>query len=504
MDFVIQYHRHRAEAKTETEAVYQAIREAILQGILRQGIRLPSTRELAASLSLSRGTVNQVYEMLAAEGYVEAQVGRGTYVTYGVMKPVLAPGRQHVTAPLSEWGRRIMQASPAQWVGTGVGNPNPTSVATGHGSARHIHPSIVSFTLQGPDIDTFPMMEWKRAMYTQVREVYGEGLTDSCEPAGYLPLREAIARMLGRARGIQADAADIAILHGSMQAIFLLAQLLLQPGDHALLENPGYGGTLQAVQATGAKVTAGEVDENGLIPQEWAAKMLFVTAGRQFPTGAVLSMARRQRLLAWAFETQAWIVEDDYDSEFRYRGKPVEPLKALDSEGRVVYVGSFSKSMPAPLRIGYVVLPPGLRSAFLQAQRLAEPHPSGLVEQQALAAFLNEGGYEKHLRRMKRIYARRRELLQAELNEKLAGRFKLFPADAGLHLFAQWQGTSEQYAQFLAACRQAGVEWTDGSAYYMSAHQSAACFGFAHLTEERIMLGVHRMQEALRRLADRE
>ncbi|GIQ67370.1 PLP-dependent aminotransferase family protein [Xylanibacillus composti] len=498
MDFVIHYHRHREKAKSETEAVYQAIREAIIQGTLKRGVRLPSTRELAVGLGLSRGTVNLVYEMLAAEGYVEAAVGRGTFVAYDVGKSVFPASGTHADVPLSEWGRRMTEAAPlAQREIMANTAYEGADASTEHEAGK----SMISFTLQGPDISMFPMTEWKRVMYAQVREVYGPGQADGCEAAGYLPLREAIARMLGRARGIQADAQDIAIVHGSMQAIFLLAQLLLQSSDRAIVEEPGYGGIYRAVRSTGADMVAAPVDEQGLVPKDWEAKLLFVTAGRQFPTGAVLSMARRQQLLRWASRTRAFIVEDDYDSEFRYRGKPVEPLKALDTEGRVVYIGSFSKSMPAALRIGYAVLPPGLRRPFVQAQRLAEPHASGLAEQRALAAFLNEGSYEKHLRRMKRIYARRRELLRMELNDRLSQRFKLFPADAGLHLFARWNGNADEYKRVLAACRQAGVEWTDGAAYYVTAgHPPAACFGFAHLHEEQISRGVQRIQQVLNRM----
>jgi len=498
VDFIVPYNRHRAQTRTETDAVYQAMREAIVTGRLKCGVRLPSTRELAASLSLSRGTVNQVYEMLAAEGYVEATIGRGTFVAYDGISLNLPSNANHAEAVLSEWGQRI--------VGTAEtvrrrNSMNSLLVTSGNNN-NSPHFSTISFTLQGPDMDTFPMTEWKRIMYAQVREVYSHGQLGEHDAAGYLPLREAIARMLGRTRGIQADAADIAIVHGSMQAIFLLVHLLLQPGDRAVVENPGYGGTLRAMMSAGVNIVTAEIDESGLIPHNWDdVKLLLVTAGRQFPTGAVLSMTRRQHLLRWAVQRQSFIVEDDYDSEFRHRSNPVEPLKSLDTEGRVVYIGSFSKSMPFALRMGYVVLPTGLRHAFQQAQQMAEPHASGLVEQQAMAAFLQGGGYEKHLRRMKRIYARRRELLQASLSKgKLADRIKLFPADAGLHLFAEWQGSMEQYKRFLSACKQAGVEWTDGASYYVTDPRPSACFGFAHLNEERIELGVQRMHQVLKQL----
>jgi GntR family transcriptional regulator/MocR family aminotransferase len=233
------------------------------------------------------------------------------------------------------------------------------------------------------------------------------------------------------------------------------------------------------------------VDHWGIQPADWEAKLLFVTPSRHFPTGVVLSLDRRQALLQWATRRASIIVEDDYDSEFRHHGRPIEPLKALDTQGRVVYIGTFSKTMYSDLRLGYAVVPPGLREAFLKAKQLFEPHPAALLEQRALAVFMNSGQFERHLRRMKRIYSRRYAFIYAEMSSKLDDFFEFVPSDAGLHLYAWWKGSFEEWRLYKNACEEAGVTWSNGDLAYMEReHRASACFGFSHLEESEIIEGI--------------
>ncbi|SDN60580.1 GntR family transcriptional regulator / MocR family aminotransferase [Paenibacillus sp. yr247] len=341
-----------------------------------------------------------------------------------------------------------------------------------------------------PQMDEFPRELWNRGMYEQVRRMTESPQEEAHFAEGHYALREAIAQHLRRMRGIDAPPERIVIVNGSMQAIALLTQVLVNEGDPVILERPGYHGTSRAVLAAGGVPVHAAVDGQGLVPQPWNARLLFVTPSRQFPTGAVLGLERRQQLLRWAAEQSAVIVEDDYDSEFRHRGRPIEPLKVLDQEGRVVYIGTFSKTMLQDLRIGYVVLPEALLGAFVAAKRLYEPHPSGLLEQRSLAAFMASGGYERHLRRMRRVYASKFLLLQAHLQEQLSTLFEWVESDAGLHLFGWWRGDPRDYAVYAAACRKAGVSWSDAATYGLPPERAGACFGFAHLTEEEIRRGV--------------
>ncbi|MBO9605580.1 MAG: PLP-dependent aminotransferase family protein [Paenibacillaceae bacterium] len=477
MELQLAYQSHLQRYGTKYEALYHAVRETIVTGLVPYGAKLPSSRELAATYGLSRGTVNQVYDMLAAEGYVTAGVGSGTFAAFlereaGLEATDLAAIR------LSAWGERVALAAQDS------GRAFPAAVG-GAGAVR--------FAPGLPDAASFPQREWARCLYAAAREQLRMERAEAFAAQGHLPLREAIAAHLRRTRGMDADAERIVVTGGSMQAIALLAQLLAGADDGVVVEEPGYSGIRAAVAAAGGRLVPAPVDGHGIVVADWQAKLAFVTPGRQYPTGAVLPLERRQALLAWAGQRGAFVVEDDYDSEFRHRGRPVEPLQVLDEEGRVVYIGTFSKTMPPELRIGFVLLPQRLVRPFVAAKRLFEPHPASLLEQRALAAFMSGGMYERHLRRMKRIYGRRFALLGGLLREKLADRFEVVPSDAGLHLFAWWTGTQEAYGPYREACRAAGVEWSDGGSDMAPGHRPFACFGFADLPEERIREGIERM-----------
>ncbi|EGL15202.1 MULTISPECIES: aminotransferase class I/II-fold pyridoxal phosphate-dependent enzyme [unclassified Paenibacillus] len=357
-------------------------------------------------------------------------------------------------------------------------------------------PGSVVFELSGTDSSAFPRQAWNRCLHEQVRSAafLESPLRD---PQGDYSLRSAIALHLRRSRSIDADPDCVAIVNGSMQAIALTMQLLVGPGDEVVVESPGYSGAVRAAAAAGGVPVDAPVDGQGIIPQPWNARLLFVTPGRQFPTGAVLPLKRRQELLRWAKERGAVIIEDDYDTEFRYAGRPLEPLKALDREGRVLFVGTFSRTMYAGLRLGYAVLPPSLVEPFRRAKQHYEPLTTGMMEQRALAAFMNSGAYERHLRRMQRVYGEKAALLRSGLTA-LDPAFEWMPSEAGLHIFGWWKGGAEAYRRFAAECAERGVFWRDAGQHVRCGGRPAACFGFGHLSREEIGRGIAVMTEVLR------
>ncbi|WP_309121953.1 PLP-dependent aminotransferase family protein [Paenibacillus sp.] len=478
MDLLTSYERYAREYPQKYMALYHALRDAIVGGRVAPGERLPSSRALAAAYGLSRGTVNAAYDLLAGEGYAAGGVGRGTFACYAPPGGAGGAGAAASAQPkLSAWGARLA---------AGLAPPRE----------REARGWAVDFTTARTDAAAFPAAEWHRAAYAAARET-AAGRADAAHDAqGCLPLRQQIARHLGRARGIATTAERIVVVNGSMQALALLVQLLVDPGDAVAIERPGYGGIRRAVLAAGGVPLDADVDERGIIPAPWQARLLVATPNRQFPTGAVLPLERRLALLRWAAGADAWIVEDDYDSEFRHAGRPVEPLKSLDSQGRVVFVGTFSRTMYTELRVGYAVLPDALLPAYAALKRLYEPHPTGLVEQLALAAFMKNGGYERHLRRMKRVYSRKYETLIAALREKLGHVFEMRPQDAGLHVYARWTGERDAYEALIEACAARGVAWSDASYERDGEWIGAAAFGFAGVEPEAIRFGVETIAAA--------
>lgn len=532
MELFIHYDLYVSRYPTKLLALYHALRDAMLDGRLAYGAQLPSTRELARRCGLSRGTVNQTYDMLAAEGYVECVPGSGTFAAYRNDRAPQRKGALTGSAPrlyrLSPWGERLTEEQPGA-ANIGLARGGERISAGGAGERSQPAGGLIDFSSRLPDDAAFPREAWLRCLYAQARGLIG-GVTSAADPAGEPPLREALAQLLRRTRGIAADPAHIAVTGGSMQALALLAQLLLGPGDAAVAETPGYAGIRRAVWAAGGRCVDAIVDAHGIVPADWDARALFATPARQFPTGAVLPLERRQALLRWAETRDAVIVEDDYDSDFRHRGKSLEPLKALDRDERVVFIGSFTKTLPPSLRIGYAVLPPGLAEPFRRAQALYEPQPVNRLEQLTLAAFMQSGEYERHLRRMKRIYGRKFHALAQLTEERLARWFDWVPGDAGLHVFGWWKGTAEAFVRYRALCAGRGVRWaeaetnarlleagtdstpprlaagtapTDGEPFpawppiFASPPLRLGIYlCFSHLNEEQLRAGVQIMQEA--------
>ncbi|UMV47590.1 PLP-dependent aminotransferase family protein [Paenibacillus macerans] len=558
-DFTIALQSFSDKYRYKYLALYHALRDAIHNGTLAEGTRLPATRDLAAMYGLSRGSVSQAYDMLHAEGYVRTIVGSGTFVT-GMLAPRQETSDRKAQVVLSPWGRRVVSVMDrtgnqrdARLDGGTAGDGDGDGRFPGAAAAAVASPEpagVISYRDGGPWEALFPAAEWKSALAWAARGksggAGGDGGSDAgvsgaygaygacgsgaagaggsradtkragldradpggaagesadpgrtgADPLGELELRQAIAAHLRRSRGISADAEQICLFNGSMQAITLLTQLLLGEGEPAVLEDPCYYGIARAVAACGGVAVPAQLDGHGIVPRDWDARLLFVTPGRQFPTGAVLSHARRRELLKWASRRNAVIVEDDYDSEFRWGGRPLEPLKALDQEERVIYIGSFSKTMFAALRIGYAVLPRSLVRALASAKALYEPAPPARLEQRALARFMRTGGYDRHLRRMRRYYGAKQEVFRTRLESELGGLFRLQPADAGLLMYALWRKSPEEYRAFQAAATRRGVLFRDAAIYRLTPGEPAACFCFAHLDEEALLEGVNRMKAA--------
>lgn len=463
-------HQHRFKYA----ALYHALRDAIHAGTLASGTRLPSTRDLARQYDLSRGSVAQVYDMLLADGYVRAYRGKGTYVSDTLTEKEYT-GRE-AKISLSSWGERVANLH----------------IVNGDVPIDAAHQPVIDFNMQRMPAEHFPQAEWRSALAAAQRSDWRK----QSGVGGDLELREAIASHVRWTRGIQAEPSQIVLFSGSMQGITLLTQLLVSEGDSVVLENPGYPGIAQAVKAGGGRLLPAPVDAGGIIPQAWEAGVLFVTPTRQYPTGAVLGLERRKKLLTWASERNAVIIEDDYDSEFRWGGRPIEPLKVLDREQRVIYIGSFSQTMPAAVRLGYAVLPQSLVGPVLAAKALYEPVSPALLEQRALARFMTRGCYLRHVRRLTRLYGERHDFFVNELERQLPEAFTVQPGDAGLHVYATWNGSSESFERFKRLAAQEGVRFRDAARYHFEPFCSAVCFGFAHLDEKALAEGIAIMRRA--------
>jgi GntR family transcriptional regulator/MocR family aminotransferase len=347
---------------------------------------------------------------------------------------------------------------------------------------------LIEFRDGRPAFDAFPIAEWRRALAAAAR-ADAASLDYSSDAAGFLPLREAIAAYVGRARGISCTAPDVTIVNGSQQAIDLVARVLIEPGDVVALEEPGYLGAQRTFAAHGADLRAIVVDRDGIrvdALERYAAgaRLVYVTPSHQFPLGVVLSSERRRALLAWADRSNAVVVEDDYDSAYRYEGRPIPALYGLDRAGRVVYVGTFSKTMFPALRIGYVVTPPALREVVQAAKAFAD-RQSPILEQRALAAYLADGSFERHLRRMRVLYRTRRAALLSALHRYMGDNFEVSGDSAGMHLVVRLPVVDT--ARFIERARRAGIALMGTAAHHLREPVPGEfIFGFAEHDEATI------------------
>ncbi|RDI97784.1 PLP-dependent aminotransferase family protein [Dyella solisilvae] len=398
-------------------------RQAILSGQLHPGQRVPSTRRLANELKISRIPVLGAYEQLQAEGYLETFQGAGTCVARAIPSDLAGPMR--AKPPLPSEGsepaaRRIsrraalMRTPPQTWLS-----------------------NLGAFRVGMPALDHFPAGQWSKLVSRHARSLSVDGMIYG-DPMGYLPLREAIADYLGAMRGVRCEAAQVLITTGSQQGLQICAHVLFDHGDRVWMEEPGYPGAHQALRTAGAQLVPVPVDEDGIDVAQGArlgpdARAVYITPSHQFPLGTTMSAARRMQLLDWAARQQAWIIEDDYDSEYRFGGRPLASLQGADRHGRVVYLGTFSKVMFPALRLGYLVAPRDLVEDFCAGRDAIDTFTSTLY-QRAMTDFIREGHFARHIRSMRMLYQERRQAVLAGLREHLGDRLKVIGADAGMQL----------------------------------------------------------------------
>lgn len=401
------------------------LREAILQGALAAGTRLPGTRTLANELGVSRNTVLNAFEQLLAEGYVEGRPGAGTYVTCTPPERLL-----HVSSDQATNQQPTTELAPTQRLSRRGEEMLKTEL-----DYCAFKEKPYPFQPGVPALDAFPVELWARLTSRRWRNpelsLLGYGA-----PAGYWPLRKAIASYLQTARGVTCEPEQVIVMSGSQQSIRLAASMLLDRGESVWMENPGYCGGRGAFAVAEVRVLPVPVDREGLSVEAGKAiapnaRMAYVSPSHQYPTGVVMSLRRRLELLEWADTANAWILEDDYDSEFRYTGRPLSALQGLDRSGRVIYMGTFSKVLLPTLRLGYIVVPPNLVDAFTHARAL-DNYQSPVMTQAVVADFILEGHFSHHIRRMRTLYAERQAALIEAANARLRGLLDVRPAETGL------------------------------------------------------------------------
>jgi GntR family transcriptional regulator/MocR family aminotransferase len=423
-----------------TRQLYQALRARVLDGRLVSGTRLPASRDLAAALAISRNSVVRAYDQLYAEGFIEGRVGDGTYVAQ--LPQTTLPAKKLSTKVSTRLSTGLPTALSTNWLDLPVVSSSKVIHSGALGRVERNHLAMPpsgpprAFRVGVPAFDLFPFEVWAKLNAAFWRK---PDLQQLCygDPAGDSRLRGLIAAYLRSSRGMQCTAEQIVITSGAQQAISLCAQLLVEPGDGVAIENPGYRAAGHAFAVAGAKLHGVSVDSDGIDCAELCGlsdcRLAYVTPSHQYPTGVVMSLARRLELLAWAERTQGWIVEDDYDGEYRYSGAPLAPLAALDRQGRVLYVGTFGKVAFPALRLGYLVLPRALVEAFSQ-RRAVDVRHSEVSTQAVMAEFMAAGHFQRHIRRMRRAALSRRDTLLSGWPRDIAGVGSLPTVAAGLHL----------------------------------------------------------------------
>jgi GntR family transcriptional regulator/MocR family aminotransferase len=475
----------RTSARPLTRQIADGIRSAILRGRVLPGSRLAGARELADSLGVSRMTVDSAVAQLRAEGYLHGRQRSGTYVVQGLPDHALSVGSAP-TAPVAPG-----LARPPRLSARGVKMASSSDV-------RRARVRAVPFALGVPALDAFPWKVWAQLSARFWRKLPSESLLYG-DAAGYAPLREAVAQHVRHARGIDCSAEQVFIVEGSQQGLDLATRLVVDPGDEVWVEDPGYVGARAAIESAGATLVPVPVDDDGLDVNVGrlhapTARAAYVTPSHQFPLGVTLTAARRLALLEWAREADAWIIEDDYDSEYRYSSAPLPSLQALDVDGRVVYVGTFSKTLFPALRMGYVIVPAHLVDAFRAARGVSGRHAPG-VQQAVLAAFVEAGHYERHIRRMRTLYQERRSAL-LEYGRSRVAQLDFKPHDGGMHVLARLTIPVRDYS-VVAEGQRAGLELAPVSAYTVSHGQQGLLLGFAGYSSARIAIACEQLSRVM-------
>jgi GntR family transcriptional regulator/MocR family aminotransferase len=478
------------------QQLYRGLRKAILSGQLLPEMQLPATRTLANELDVSRNTVVNAFEQLKSEGYANSHVGSGTYVA------------QELPDNLNRVRGQSHLRPTATWASTG---PPDESHLSERGqfltdlqlSSFQANEQPLAFRPGLPALDSFPIDTWSKLM-TRRWQSLPASMLGYRQSAGYPPLRDAIASYLQDSRGVHCSPEQVVVVSGTQQAITLTAHVLLDPGDCAWIEDPGYPRATGAFRWAGAEAAPAPLDAEGLDldaarARNADARLAYVTPSHQYPLGMTMSLPRRLELLDWAEQSEAWILEDDYDSEYRYEGRPIAALQGLDDTGRVIYVGSFSKVLFPALRLGYLVVPEPLIEAFVGAKSLVDRCPP-LVPQMVATDFIEEGYFTRHLRRMRTLYAERQSILINELNAKASDLLNVSSDEAGLHLTAFLKHDFDD--QVVSSALQDRDVVAPPLSFYASRslNRDGLVLGYAAVNENDIREGVDQIEETLRDL----
>jgi GntR family transcriptional regulator/MocR family aminotransferase len=459
--------------------VYLWFRQAILRRVMVNAERLPSTRELAEQLHVSRTVVVLAYEQLLAEGFVVGRAGSGTYVADVLVADRTGARPSRVKIRLSRYGRAVGAAAKINFL------------------AKQLPQLRYDFAYGRSDVEVFPFEMWRRMLLRHARKASIRAL-DYGPTGGSAALREAISVHLRRSRAVICDPSQVIVVSGSQQALDLVARVLIDPGDRIAVEDPCYQGTREVLRTAGARILPMPVDRDGLNPARLPdqTRMVFVTPSHQFPTGAILSLPRRLSLVDWAKRMDTLVVEDDYDGEYRYEDQSLQSLQGLDTAGRVIYIGTFSRTIFSSLRIGYLVVPKPLISVFTSAKWLCDRHTATL-EQETLAEFLTSGLYERHLRRVRRRNAARRTALRDAIAKYLGDRVEVTGFGAGAHVVL-WPSSRISENAAIAAAASLGVGIYGLSPYFlMRPSAKGLMLGYSRMKEADICEGVRRLSEVL-------
>ena len=456
------------------ERLCHTLREAITRGHLQHQQRLPSSRQLAEDLSLSRVTVEAAYAQLESEGYLERRAGRGTFVSIAIPARAVTTPAQN-SPRFSRRGEQILATGGCQ------DPPFPHAFAAG-----------------SPELRAFPHTQWRR-ISNSVQRSLGSQVMSYGDPLGFMPLRDAVADYLALSRGVRCAAGQVVILTSSQQALQLLALMLLDANDEVWLEEPGYPGARNAFLAAGAHCRAMRLDSEGAMPLEGDARLVYLTPGHHYPTGTAMSLARRLQWLDWAHQQQSWLIEDDYDSEFHYDDRPLPALQGLEDNSRVICLGTFSKTLFPSLRLAWMVVPPALVDAMGRARSILDGH-SALLPQAITAEFLQQGHFASHLRLMRQLYHSRRDRLLEQINTRLQPWLTPLQASGGLQLtVALHQGEEAQLTQ---QAREIGLLLPRLSPLYADSQPQAGwLLGFAALTPGEIVSACDKLVTLLSRYA---
>lgn len=467
----------RNSSETLDRQLYNHIRAAILSGAMKPGMRVLSTRELSETLKVSRSTVVEAYRQLIAEGYLDAKAKSNTFVCLelpAAPKPSPSP---KVNDKLTELGKRLARTELIE---------SPVAEET-----------EIPFYFWRTALEELPLEQWTKNLWKRSR-IAESSLLEWGPRAGSMRLRAVIADLVKQTRGIDCEPRQVIMTLGFQQAMDMINRLFISKGDRVAMENPCFMDTRSAIEAYGAQLVPVDVDESGLIVEQLASrpkndiKLLCLTPSHQFPTGAILSMSRRMELLEWSRKANTLILEDDYDSEFRYQGQPIPALAGLDKNNLVVYVGSFSKIMFTSFGIGYMVVPRNLVGLFENIRRLSSD-PVPVQMQEAVADFIEEGHLKRHIKHMKPIYEERRSALIYSLKQHLGNRVTIYGDNAGLHVMARIK-TLVPDQILVGRCQKAGVGLISTANHYLvNPRRGEFVFGYGNLSPEEIREGIRRL-----------